>query len=55
MGLTGGEVRYLQAIMRCGLGALSEDADCTDELFEALRRLAQERLGVTIRSEKLLM
>ena len=34
--LTAGEVRYLQAIMRCGLGTLSEDADCPDDLFEAL-------------------
>ena len=53
--LTAGEVRYLQAIMRCGLGTLSEDADCPDDLFEALRQMAQERLGVTIRSEKLLL
>ena len=55
MRLTAGEVRYLQAIMRCGLGTLSEDADCPDDLFEALRQMAQERLGVTIRSEKLLV
>lgn len=54
-GLTAGEVRYLQAIMRCGLGTLSKDADCPDDLFEALRQMAQERLGVTIRSEKLLV
>ena len=52
--LTAGEVRYLQAIMRCGLATLSEDADCPDDLFEALRQMAQERLGVQIRSEKLL-
>ena len=45
MRLTAGEVRYLQAIMRCGLGTLSEDADCPDDLFEALRQMAQERLG----------
>ena len=53
--LTAGEVRYLQAIMRRGLGTLSEEADCPDELFEALRQMAQERLCVMIRSEKLLV
>ena len=49
-----GEVRYLQAIMRRGLETLSEAGECSDALFGALRQMAQERLGVQIRSEKLL-
>ena len=52
--LTAGEVRYLQAIMRRGLETLSEAGECSDALFGALRQMAQERLGVQIRSEKLL-
>ena len=52
--LTAGEVRYLQAIMRRGLETLSEAGECSDVLFGALRQMAQERLGVQIRSEKLL-
>ena len=52
--LTAGEVRYLQAIMRRGLETLSEAGECSDALFEALRQMARERLGVQIRSEKLL-
>ena len=52
--LTAGEVRYLQAIMRRGLGTLEEEAICPDDLFEALRQMAEERLGVPIRSGKLL-
>lgn len=52
--LTAGEVRYLQAIMRRGLETLSEAGECSDALFGALRQMAKERLGVQIRSEKLL-
>ena len=52
--LTADEVRYLQAIMRRGLETLSEAGACSDALFGALRQMAQERLGVQIRSEKLL-
>ena len=37
----------------CGAGwrALSEAGECSDALFGALRQMAQERLGVQIRSE----
>ena len=46
--LTAGEVRYLQAIMRCGLEhAFGRRATVRMTLFEALRQMAQERLGVT--------
>ena len=40
--------------MRRGLETLSEAGECSDALFGALRQMAQERLGVQIRSEKLL-
>ena len=40
--------------MRRGLETLSEAGACSDALFGALRQMAQERLGVQIRSEKLL-
>lgn len=48
------DVLYLQDIMRRGLDSLDAQADCPDALFEAMRAMAQERLGVSIRSERLL-
>lgn len=48
------DVRYLQSIMRKGLDSLAEEGECPDELFDALRSLAEARLETPIRSGKLL-
>ncbi len=50
--LTVRDVLYLQAIMRRGLDTLQEEASCPDGLFAALRMMAEDRLGVPIRSGK---
>lgn len=47
-------VRLLQDIMRRGLDSLSSDAECPDELFAALREMAEGKLETPIRSGKLL-
>lgn len=47
-------VRYLQDIMKRGLESLESDAECPDELFAALREMAEGRLEMPIRSGKLL-
>lgn len=52
--LTGEEVRYLQGIMRKGLASLQEEDECSEELFSALRRMAEEKLDVPIQSGKML-
>jgi hypothetical protein len=52
--LTVRDVLYLQAIMRRGLDTLQEEASCPDGLFAALRMMAEDRLGVPIRSGKML-
>ena len=52
--LTVRDVQYLQAIMRRGLDTLQEEASCPDGLFAALRMMAEDRLGVPIRSGKML-
>lgn len=52
--LTAGDVRYLQAIMRRGLDTLEEEGTCPDALFDALRAMAEDRLGTAIRSGKML-
>ncbi|MBQ4609371.1 MAG: DNA repair protein RecO [Clostridia bacterium] len=49
------DVLYLQDIMRRGLRSLDSDAACTDELFAALRSLAEGRLDIPIRSGKMLL
>ncbi len=48
------DVRYLQDIMRRGLDSLDSPDACPDALFDALRALAEERMGVPIRSGRLL-
>lgn len=53
--LSAEDVRYLQDIMRRGLESLESDAHCGDELFAALRALAEERLDVPIRSGRMLV
>ena len=53
--ISAGEARYLQDIMRRGLESLESDAHCGDELFAALRALAEERLDVPIRSGRMLV
>ena len=54
----GGELCPPPAVRALDLGGthvtLSEAGECSDALFGALRQMAQERLGVQIRSEKLL-
>ncbi|MDO5377399.1 MAG: DNA repair protein RecO [Clostridia bacterium] len=47
-------VRLLQDIMRRGLDSLSSGGDCPDELFAALREMAEEKLDAPVRSGKLL-
>ena len=49
------DVLYLQDIMRRGLKSLDSNAVCTDELFAALRSLAEGRLDIPIRSGKMLL
>ena len=48
------DARYLHGIMRRGLDSLEEEGSCPDELFDALREMAQARLEMPIRSSKLL-
>ena len=52
--LTAGELNSLQAIMRRGIRTLEEEAEISDTLFAALRRMAEERLDTPIRSGKML-
>ncbi len=52
--LTSAQVRYLHGIMRRGLDSLDEEGECSPELFEALKRLAEQRLYMPIRSSHLL-
>ena len=53
--LTARDVRYLHGIMRKGLDSLEDEGECPDELFSALRALAEQRLELPIRSSKLLI
>ena len=53
--LTARDVRYLHGIMRRGLESLGDEGECPDELFVALREMAQQRLDMPIRSAKLLI
>ena len=53
--LTARDVRYLHGIMRKGLDSLEDEGECPDELFTALRAMAQQRLELPIRSSKLLI
>ena len=48
------ELNSLQAIMRRGVKTLEEEAEISEPLFAALRRLAEGRLDVPIRSGKML-
>ena len=49
------EVRYLQDIMRKGVRSLDMPGECPDDLFAALRSLAEGRLDTPIRSGKMLV
>lgn len=49
------DVLYLQDIMKRGLASLDSDAQCTDELFAALSRMAESRLDTPIRSGRMLV
>ena len=49
------DVRYLQDIMRRGIRSLDSTAECPDELFAALRALAEGRLDAPIRSGRMLV
>ncbi len=49
------DVLYLQDIMKQGLKSLDSDANCPDDLFAALRALAEGRLDMPIRSGKMLV
>ena len=49
------EVRYLQDIMRTGVRSLDMPGECPDDLFAALRSLAEGRLDTPIRSGKMLV
>ena len=53
--LTAQEIRYLQDIMRRGIRSLDSTAECPDELFAALRALAEGRLDAPIRSGRMLV
>ena len=52
--ISAGELSSLQAIMRRGIKTLEEDAELSDSLFDALRRMAETRMDAPIRSGKLL-
>lgn len=49
------DVLYLQDIMKRGLVSLEDEAQCPDDLFSALRALAEGRLDVPIRSGRMLI
>lgn len=49
------DVVYLQDIMKRGLQSLEDEAQCPDDLFEAIRLLAEGRLDTPIRSGKMLV
>jgi len=52
--LSAGELNSLQAIMRRGIRTLEEEAEISDALFDALRKMAEGRLDTPIRSGKML-
>jgi len=49
------DVLYLQDIMKRGLASLDSDAQCPDDLFFALRAMAESRLDAQIRSGRMLV
>ena len=49
------DVLYLQDIMKRGLLSLDSDAQCPDDLFAALRAMAESRLDAQIRSGRMLL
>ena len=49
------DVVYLQGIMKKGLKSLEEEGECPDDLFEALRQLAEGRIDTPIRSGRMLV
>lgn len=49
------DVLYMQNIMKTGLKSLETQGECSDDLFDALRRMAEARMDVAIRSGKLLV
>jgi len=53
--LSESDVLYMQGIMKTGLKSLEVDGECSDDLFDALRQMAEERMDVPIRSGKLLV
>lgn len=52
--LSAQELGSLQAIMRRGVKTLEEEAEISDSLFAALRRMAEGRLDTPIRSGRML-
>ena len=53
--LSENDVLYMQGIMKTGLKSLETEGECSDDLFEALKQMAEERMDVTIKSGKLLV
>ena len=53
--LTAQDIRYLQDIMRRGIRSLDAPGGCPEDLFAALRSLAESRLDAPIRSGKMLV
>jgi len=49
------DVLYMQSIMKTGLKSLKTEGECSDDLFEALRQMAEERVDVPVKSGKLLI
>lgn len=49
------DVLYMQGIMKTGLKSLETEGECSDDLFEALRQMAEERVDVPVKSGKLLI
>ena len=53
--LSEADVRYMQGIMKTGLGSLESEGVCSDDLFAALRRMAEGRMDVPIKSGRMLI
>ena len=49
------DVLYMQNIMKTGLESLKTPGECSDELFGALREMAEARVDVPVKSGKLLI
>ncbi len=53
--LSESDVLYMQGIMKTGLKSLETEGECSDELFAALREMAEGRMEGTIKSGRLLV